>query len=374
MIHEYASAVARFGSDKALDKTGEVESVCCLTFGESAGTTPILTIGIPVFNGGQSICRTLTSIYNGLKLLTDTAMVEIVICDNASTDRTSEEIHDFFSGKAVHGSYFRHQVNLGFDANLDSIVKFGKGEYIWFVGCGDEVKADGVARLVEKLGQMKADNLLLDFDRFSEADSTLIQKREHSNRSDMTIKVRDDFSHPRYAPALSANVIKREKWAQCLNEGFVTSGWGHVERILGIISLNEKSETAILAEPFFTLFVDKNGWWTKPDGYKLHLEHIKVIRKMDHLGFKPYATKKRLQELNGVVLVRSVVGAKKYGYKFNEEDMREIRVCCRLGIYPLVVLGLHLPLRLASFIFSESKRKALRLGFRKIYKRIFGDN
>lgn len=372
-MHEYKSAVARF-CDNRSGKAGEVESVCCLTFGESTGTTPILTIGIPVYNGRQSIHRTLASIYNSLQLLADAAMVEIVICDNASTDRTSEAIHEFFRGRAVQGGYFRHSANIGLDSNLDSIVKFGQGEYVWFIGCGDEVKPDSVTRLLEKLGQLSVSNLLLDFDRFSEADSILIQKREHENKSDLIIKGRDDFSHPRYAPALSANVIRREKWAACLNEKYIASGWGHVERILKILSLDEKSMTAILAGPFFTLFVDKNGWWTKPDGYKLHLEHIKVIQRMDDLGFNPDATKNRLQELNGVVLVRSVVGARKYGYKFNEEDMSEIRACCRFGIYPLVVLGLHIPLRLASFIFSESQSKALRLGFRKIYKRIFGDN
>lgn len=372
MINEYESAVARSGGDKTLDKA--VESVCCLMFGESAGAIPILTIGIPVFNGSQSIHRTLTSIYNSLQCLADTAMVEIVICDNASTDRTSEAIHEFFRGKTVQGGYFRHSVNLGFDSNLDSIVKFGKGEYVWFIGCGDEVKPDAVTRLIEKLGQLSVSNLLLDFDRFGEADSTLIQKREHENKSDLIIKGRDDFSYPRYAPAISANVVKREKWAACLNEKYIASGWGHIERILKILSLDEKSETAILVGPFFTLFVDKNGWWTKPDGYKLHLEHLKVIQRMCELGFSSVAATSRLRELNGIVLVRSVIGARKYGYLFSEKDMSEICACCRSGLYPLIIIGLHIPLRLASFIFSESQSKALRLGFRKIYKRILGDN
>ncbi len=373
-MHDYESAVARFGADKTLKKVGDVESVCCIKFDKGNAEPPILTIGIPVYNGHQAIYRTLTSVYSSLQTLADRNRVEIVICDNASTDRTSEAIHEFFNEKSVRGGYFRHVANLGLDSNLDSIVKFGSGDYVWFVGCGDEVKPNAIGRLVEKLSQISVANLLLDFDRYSESDATLIQKREHPNNADLIIEGRDDFSRPRYAPALSANVIKREKWLACLNEEFITSGWGHVERILKILSRDENSSTAILAFPFFTLFIDKKGWWTKPDGYKLHLAHIRVIQSMVGLGFRSSAANCRLHELNGAVLIRSVLGAKKYGYRFSVEDMNEIRAYCRSSLYPLVVLGLSMPPRLAGFIFSDSKWKVLGLGFRKIYKRFLNVN
>lgn len=371
-MNDYESAVVRFGPDFSLKDCSEVESECCIRFGDSEAGAPILTIGIPVYNGYLSINRTLNSVYSGLQMLADVDKVEIVICDNASTDQTGLAIQNFFSGKHVRGGYFRHRANIGFDMNLDSIVKFGTGRYVWFLGCGDEIKKDAISRLVEKLDHINASNILLDFDRFSEADVTLIQKREYSNNIDLIVKGRDDFSQQRYAPALSANVVKREEWLACLKNKFITSGWGHVERILRILSLKEQSETAILATPFFTLFVDKNGWWTKADGYKLHLEHIKVIMSMKAMGFNVAAVNDRLHELNGVVLIRSVIGAKKYGYIFSESDLNEIRGCSRFGIFPLIRLGLHMPLRLASFIFSESKRKAIRLGIRKLYKRIIG--
>lgn len=371
MSNDYKSAVARSGGDKLFDKSRIAESVCYLKSGDSDGTPPLLTIGIPVFNGEQSIEKTLNGIYNSLQFLSDPHNVEIVICDNASTDRTSDAIHRFFNEKSVQGSYFRHEINLGFDSNLDSIVKFSNGQYVWFFACGDEVKPDAVGRLVEKLEHLSVSNLLLDFDRFGEADFTLIQIREHDIKSDLIIEGRNNFIYPRYAPAISANVINREKWIACLDEKFTASGWGHIERILKILSLAEKSETAILAGPFFTLFVDKHGWWTKPDGYKLHLEHLKVIQKMNYFGFSLNAARSRLKELNGIVLVRSVIGARKYGYRFSRNDLNEIREYCGWGVYPLILVGLHIPLRLASFIFSESQRKALRLGFRKIYQRIF---
>ena len=373
-MDEYESAVDRFGGDKSMDKTKIVASVHCLDFGEIDEATPILTIGIPVFNGQHAIHRTLTSIYNALQFLPDKGMVEVVICDNASTDQTSAAIHEFFIGKKARGVYYRHQCNIGFDSNLDSLVKLGRGEYVWFVGCGDEVKPNAITRLVEKLRGLFVSNLLLDFDRFGESADTMIQKREHAGNVDLIIRGRDDFSQPRYAPALSANVINRGKWVACLGDRFTACGWGHVERILRILSLDEKSETAILTSPFFSLFVDTNGWWTKPDGYKLHLEHIRVIQRMADLGFSEVSKRSRLRELDGVVLIRSVVGARKYGYLFGYRDMREIRENCNLRVYLLIIVGLRIPLRLASFLFSESHGNALRFSFRKIYKRICREN
>lgn len=373
-MNDYESAVVRFGRDRSLNKAEEVASVHCFDFGELDETTPILTIGIPVFNGQNAIHRTLTSIYNSLQLLPDKGTVEVVICDNASTDGTSAAIHEFFIGKKAKGAYFQHRCNLGFDSNLDSIVKLGKGEYVWFVGCGDEVKPSAAKRLVEKLTGLCVSNLLLDFDRFGEAADTMIQKREHEGSIDLIIRGRDDFSQPRYAPALSANVVNRGKWTACLSANFTACGWGHVERVLRMLSSDEKSETAILTGPFFTLFVDTNGWWTKPDGYKLHLEHIRVIQRMTEFGFTASSKKSRLRELDGVVFIRSVIGAKKYGYLFGVGDMREIRENCSFSVYLLIIVGLRIPLRLASFLFSENQYNALRLGFRKIYKRIFGEN
>jgi glycosyltransferase involved in cell wall biosynthesis len=370
----YESAVVRFGGDKSADITKHVNSVHCLDFGELDEVTPILTIGIPVFNGKNAINRTLNSIYNALQFLPDIGVVQVVICDNASTDQTGIVIHEFFSCRKARGGYYRHQYNFGFDSNLDSIVKLAQGEYVWFVGCGDEVKPNAIKRLVEKLRGLSVPNLLLDFDRFGESADTVIQKREHAGNVDLIIRGRDDFHRPRYAPALSANVINREKWVACLGDNFTACGWGHVERILRMLSLDEKSETAILTNPFFSLFVDTNGWWTKPDGYKLHLEHIRVIQRMTEIGFTEGAKRSRLRELDGVVFIRSVIGSRKYGYLFSDEDMREIRDLCCLRTYLLLMMGLRIPLRFASLLFSECQGNALRLGFRKIYKRIFSEN
>lgn len=370
-MHDYDSAVARFGSSLALGDGAEIESECCLKFSNDSVGAPLITVGIPVYNGYLSINRTLKSVYASLIKLADANKVEIVICDNASADKTGEAIQEFFKEKLVRGGYFRHQVNIGFDLNLDSIVKFSTGRYVWFLGCGDEIKSDALSRLLEKLEQLNVSNVLLDFDRYSEADTTIIQKSEHAAPFDLIVNGRDDFSHSRYAPALSANIVLRELWQRCQSAKFITSGWGHVERILRILSLNENSKTAILVGPYFTLFVDKKGWWTKADGYKLHLEHIKLIMSMSTMGFQASAVNQRLRELNGLVLIRSVIGARKYGYVFSASDLREIQGCSRFGIFSLIMIGLHMPLPLASFIFSESKRKAIRLGLRKLARKTF---
>lgn len=374
MIHDYNSAVARFDGDKSMPKGRINAEVLRLNFGNTHDYKPTLTIGVPVFNGQSSIRKTLISIYNSLQNLKNQELVELVICDNASTDLTTKIIQEFFAERKMAGSYFRHGQNLGFDSNLDSIVKFSTGKYVWLVGCDDEVKSDALSRLLEKLHDLDVENILLDFDRFSEADDIFLKKKEHKGLDDVTAKGRNNFSYPRYAPALSANIVNREKWLSCMGRAFKVSGWGHVERILQVVSSHESSETRIFAGPYFTLFVDKNGWWTKPDGYKLHLAHIRVIQGMEELGFASSAKNNRLKEIDGLVLVRSLIGARKYGYKFSEDDLKEIRANCTQYTYRLAVVGLYIPLHLASFAFTENKSQAMRLGFRRILKRIYDKN
>jgi glycosyltransferase involved in cell wall biosynthesis len=370
-MSDYESAVERFGSSIQFKDREMVQSKCCQKFGMEKKSAPLLTIGIPIYNGFLSINRTLSSIYSGLQTIKNIDEVEIIIADNGSTDLTNTAVSNFFSDKCLRGAYYRHDENIGFDMNLDSIARFSTGKYVWFLGCGDEVKIDGIQRLLSKLQQLNCANLLLDFDRFSEADNVLIQKREYLNNTDEVIVGRDNFNQPRYSPALSGNVVKRQCWLDCVDDKFTASGWGHVERILKILSLDVRSETAILPGPFFTLFVDKKGWWTKPDGYRLHLEHIKIIKSMRFMQFNESCINKKLQNLNRIVLIRSVVGSRKHGYVFSNADLNEIKIYCDFAILVLIRIGLIIPMKMASFIFSENKSKAIWLGLRKLKNRFY---
>jgi len=89
-----------------------------------------LTIGIPTFNRGHYLAEAIES-----ALKQSNIRVEVVVCDNASTDNTPEVV-----SKYVHLSnfrYIRHKLNLGPSANYNLCLSNASGKYFMILGDDD---------------------------------------------------------------------------------------------------------------------------------------------------------------------------------------------------------------------------------------------
>jgi glycosyltransferase involved in cell wall biosynthesis len=84
---------------------------------------PRVSIGLPVFNGERYIARAVESI-----LAQDFAAFELIVSDNASTDRTGE-ICEGYVRRDARVRYFRNPRNLGAGPNYDRCFHLARGEY-----------------------------------------------------------------------------------------------------------------------------------------------------------------------------------------------------------------------------------------------------
>ncbi|MCJ7691130.1 MAG: glycosyltransferase family 2 protein [Clostridiaceae bacterium] len=86
----------------------------------------LLTIAIPTYNRAEFLEKCLNSIYSEIN---DDPNFEIVISDNASTDKTYEVVQNY---KQTHNNivYYRQQENVGFSKNLKKVLDLATGEYI----------------------------------------------------------------------------------------------------------------------------------------------------------------------------------------------------------------------------------------------------
>lgn len=106
---------------------------------------PRVSIGVPVYNGERYIAETLDS------LLAQTFEdFEIIICDNASTDRT-EGICRTYAERDKRIRYVRNVENLGVARNFGSTFELSSGEYFRWASCDDLFAPEGLARCVEVL-------------------------------------------------------------------------------------------------------------------------------------------------------------------------------------------------------------------------------
>ncbi len=113
-------------------------------------TLPLVTIGMPVFNGETYIVEALESL-----LAQDYWNFEINISDNGSTDRT-EEICRTYETRDSRIHYCRDEVNRGASANFNRVARLGSGKYFMWAADHDLRQATFISHCVEVLEKQPA--------------------------------------------------------------------------------------------------------------------------------------------------------------------------------------------------------------------------
>lgn len=103
----------------------------------------LVSVGLPVRNGADRIGKVVRSV-----LAQDHDHIELVICDNASTDQTEDVCRNLVSADS-RIVYHRHQVNIGLTYNFISAIQIAKGTYFRWIGDDDWLAPDFVTRTLE---------------------------------------------------------------------------------------------------------------------------------------------------------------------------------------------------------------------------------
>jgi len=107
--------------------------------------TPVVSIGLPVFNGEKYIPQALNSL-----LAQSYDNFELNISDNASTDGT-EEICRLYAAKDNRVHYYRHASNVGLMGNWRRVLQLATGEYFMWAPHDDCWSKNYVGTLLECL-------------------------------------------------------------------------------------------------------------------------------------------------------------------------------------------------------------------------------
>lgn len=109
----------------------------------SQGSESLVSIGLPVYNGERSVGRVLDSL-----LRQDYENIELIISDNASTDKT-EEICRSYAAKDPRVRYHRNETNLGQKHNFQYVIKASSGRYFMWAAHDDLWEPGFVSKLME---------------------------------------------------------------------------------------------------------------------------------------------------------------------------------------------------------------------------------
>lgn len=108
---------------------------------------PRLSIGMPVYNGEQFIAEAIEAIL--AQTYTD---FELIISDNASSDRT-QEICQAYAAKDRRIKYYRNDRNIGVHRNYNRAFQLATGEYFRWATHDDICAPQGIEKCVEVLDQ-----------------------------------------------------------------------------------------------------------------------------------------------------------------------------------------------------------------------------
>ena len=115
---------------------------------DAQNSKPLVTIGLPVYNGGEALRRALDCL-----LAQSNANFELLISDNASTDGLTEQITNEYRLRDSRIRLVRQPVNLGAQGNFIWLAQHAKGDYFMWAAHDDfwspnyvEVLADCLTR------------------------------------------------------------------------------------------------------------------------------------------------------------------------------------------------------------------------------------
>jgi glycosyltransferase involved in cell wall biosynthesis len=173
---------------------------------------PRVSIGMPVFNAEQYLEQALDSI-----LAQTYPDFELIISDNASTDRTWE-ICQIHAAKDRRIRCLRNETNLGASKNFNRVFELSSGEYFKWAAHDDLCAPDFLERCVEVLEQDTSVILCYARTRAIDEDGTILQDyRAKPNLGSPTPHIRFHecicVSHPQVAVfgVIRANMLERTR-------------------------------------------------------------------------------------------------------------------------------------------------------------------
>lgn len=114
-------------------------------------TRPKLSICISTYNRAE---RLATSLKNWAALYPKALPeVEVLVCDNASTDQTPETVKPYLD--RVDFSYHRNAFNVGMLGNLRETAHHANGKYIWIIGDDDLLMPQCIETIIEAIQSYK---------------------------------------------------------------------------------------------------------------------------------------------------------------------------------------------------------------------------
>lgn len=235
----------------------------------------LLTIAVPTYNGARTIARALATIVPQLE-----PGVELLVCDNASTDDTGDVVRTF---TAEHPAirYQRNEKNVGFDGNVDLCLRRARGRFVWIMSDDDIFCREDAVRQVLQVIRQHPEVVAIFADsrhpiRLDPADSGLC-----STGAEFFRRIRFKCG------LISSNIFRRDAWENAGVERHVGGGWIHMGFLVQALA---NAPSYVICEELVAQLVleDQEGvtrWGGSGTFLMTGLNLVRIYREMPRLGY-----------------------------------------------------------------------------------------
>jgi glycosyltransferase involved in cell wall biosynthesis len=180
--------------------------------------TPLISIGMPVYNGDLYLEKAIDAILQ--QTFTD---FELIISDNASSDRTSKICLNY-ADRDSRIRYYRNETNLGAAKNYNRVFELARGEYFKWAAHDDWCAPEYLEKCLEIL--QRESSIILCYTK-----AYLVKEQENN----LSIYTEDDLN------------IRASKPHERLYKLLDTYGWNHVPQVFGLMRTDVLKKTLLIA-------------------------------------------------------------------------------------------------------------------------------
>ncbi len=265
-----------------------------------------LTIGMPTHNGSQTIRITLDSIVRQLA-----PAVEIVISDNASVDNTAEIVREY-QGRFPIIRYFNNNSNIGFDKNVDAVVRRAEGNFVWLFADDDFMQENAISHVLSII------------EKYPDVAEIFVDSYKCCTnlKEDYLCQKGDDFfAITKFrSGGLSGNVVNKTIWEGTDLTSYIGSGWIHVGFLIGALS---KYPSLICRDSFKSELNNVTKRWGQNGSFFIAgIKVVKVYQAMKRYNYSKRIIRKAVLSIRGSYW-RMIPSAKAKGLKVNKNLISE---------------------------------------------------
>jgi glycosyltransferase involved in cell wall biosynthesis len=230
-------------------------------------TVPLLSIGMPVYNGERTMRSALESLL--AQTLTD---FELILSDNASSDGSWDVIQEF-AARDPRVRAFRQPRNIGANANYTALFRAARGKYFKWASSNDWCAPEFLQCCVEQLEADPGAVLVAPRTRLFESDPAVFQDYLGDIACTQPDPV-DRFKHVGERLALN-NVVNGVARADALRQTHLVEHYPSADVVL-VAHLALLGRIVLLPQPLFYRRMDRASATALMGEVAVHRHHYPV--------------------------------------------------------------------------------------------------